>query len=47
MEEKIKAKIMDEKKMKRTFLRLAMEILERNREAENLRSEERRVGKEC
>jgi pyrimidine operon attenuation protein/uracil phosphoribosyltransferase len=36
MEEKIKAKIMDEKKMKRTFLRLAMEILERNREAENL-----------
>jgi pyrimidine operon attenuation protein/uracil phosphoribosyltransferase len=36
MEEKIKAKIMDEKKMKRTFLRLAMEILERNREAEKL-----------
>ena len=36
MEEKIKAKIMDDKKMKRTFLRLAMEILERNREAENL-----------
>jgi pyrimidine operon attenuation protein / uracil phosphoribosyltransferase len=36
MEEKIKAKIMDDKKMKRTFLRLAMEILERNREDENL-----------
>jgi pyrimidine operon attenuation protein/uracil phosphoribosyltransferase len=36
MEEKIKAKIMDDKKMKRTFLRLAMEILERNREAEKL-----------
>jgi pyrimidine operon attenuation protein/uracil phosphoribosyltransferase len=36
MEEKIKAKIMDEKKMKRTFLRLAMEILERNREVEKL-----------
>ena len=29
MEEKIKAKIMDEKKMKRTFQRLAIEILER------------------
>ncbi|MCK4766275.1 MAG: bifunctional pyr operon transcriptional regulator/uracil phosphoribosyltransferase PyrR [Candidatus Aminicenantes bacterium] len=36
MEEKIKAKIMDEKKMKRTFSRMAMEILERNREVENL-----------
>lgn len=36
MEEKVKAKIMDDKKMKRTFQRLAMEILERNREAEKL-----------
>lgn len=36
MEEKIKAKIMDEKKMKRTFSRMAMEILERNREISNL-----------
>lgn len=36
MEEKIKAKIMDEKKMKRTFSRIAMEILERNREVSNL-----------
>jgi pyrimidine operon attenuation protein/uracil phosphoribosyltransferase len=36
MEEKIKAKIMDEKKMKRTFSRIAMEVLERNREIENL-----------
>lgn len=36
MEEKMKAKIMDEKKMKRTFSRIAMEILERNREVSNL-----------
>jgi pyrimidine operon attenuation protein / uracil phosphoribosyltransferase len=36
MEEKIKAKIMDDKKMKRTFQRLAIEILEHNREAEKL-----------
>jgi pyrimidine operon attenuation protein/uracil phosphoribosyltransferase len=36
MEEKIKAKIMDDKKMKRTFQRLAIEILERNRETEKL-----------
>ena len=36
MEEKIKAKIMDEKKMKRAFLRMAMEILEKNRDLENL-----------
>lgn len=36
MEEKIKAKIMDEKKMNRTFSRMAMEILERNREISNL-----------
>ena len=34
--EKIKAKIMDDKKMKRTFQRLAIEILEHNREAEKL-----------
>jgi pyrimidine operon attenuation protein/uracil phosphoribosyltransferase len=36
MEEKIKAKIMDDKKMKRTFQRLAIEILEQNRETEKL-----------
>jgi pyrimidine operon attenuation protein / uracil phosphoribosyltransferase len=36
MEEKIKAKILDEKKMKRTFQRMAMEIIERNREMETL-----------
>jgi len=36
MDEKVKAKIMDEKKMKRTILRMAMEILERNRDIENL-----------
>jgi len=36
MEQKIKAKIMDEKKMKRTFSRIAMEILEKNREVSNL-----------
>lgn len=36
MEEKIKAKIMDDKKMKRTFLRMAMEILEKNRDEEKL-----------
>jgi pyrimidine operon attenuation protein/uracil phosphoribosyltransferase len=36
MEEKIKARIMDAKKMKRTFSRMAMEILEENRDAENL-----------
>ena len=36
MEEKIKAKVMDEKKMNRTFSRIAMEILERNRGAGNL-----------
>jgi len=36
MEEKIKAKIMDDKKMKRTFQRLAIEILERNRDTDNL-----------
>lgn len=36
MEEKIKAKIMDEKKMMRSFQRMAVEILERNREVENL-----------
>ncbi len=36
MEMKTKAKIMDEKKMKRTFSRMAMEILEKNRDIENL-----------
>jgi len=36
MDEKIKAKIMDDKKMKRTLQRLAIEILERNREADKL-----------
>jgi len=36
MEEKIKAKIMDEKKMMRSFQRMAVEILERNRDVENL-----------
>jgi len=36
MEEKIKAKIMDEKKMERTFSRIAMEIIEKNRNLENL-----------
>ena len=36
MEEKVKAKIMDEKKMERTFSRISMEILERNRDLENL-----------
>lgn len=36
MEEKIKAKIMDEKKMQRTFSRIAMEIVEKNRDLENL-----------
>lgn len=36
MEEKMKAKIMDEKKMDRTFSRIAMEILEKNRDIENL-----------
>lgn len=36
MEEKIKAKIMDEKKMERTFSRISMEILEKNRDLENL-----------
>ena len=36
MEEKIKAKIMDDKKMKRTLQRLAIEILERNRETDKL-----------
>jgi pyrimidine operon attenuation protein/uracil phosphoribosyltransferase len=36
MDEKIKAKIMDDKKMKRTLQRLAIEILECNREAEKL-----------
>lgn len=36
MDEKIKAKIMDERKMKRSFSRMAMEILEKNREIENL-----------
>jgi pyrimidine operon attenuation protein/uracil phosphoribosyltransferase len=34
MEEKIKAKIMDGEKMKRTFSRIAMEILEKNKSAE-------------
>ncbi|MEN8223246.1 MAG: bifunctional pyr operon transcriptional regulator/uracil phosphoribosyltransferase PyrR [Acidobacteriota bacterium] len=36
MEEKIKAKIMDEKKMMRAFQRMAVEILEKNRVVENL-----------
>lgn len=36
MAEKIKAKIMDEKKMQRTFSRIAMEILERNRDTGKL-----------
>ncbi|MBN2344904.1 MAG: bifunctional pyr operon transcriptional regulator/uracil phosphoribosyltransferase PyrR [Candidatus Aminicenantes bacterium] len=36
MEEKTKARIMDDKKMKRTLQRLSMEILERNRDARNL-----------
>ena len=36
MEEKMKAKIMDEKKMDRTFSRISMEILEKNRDVENL-----------
>ncbi len=36
MEEKIKAKIMDGEKMKRTFSRIAMEILEKNKSAEKL-----------
>jgi len=36
MEEKVKAKIMDEKKMRRTFSRIAMEVLEKNREVDNL-----------
>ncbi len=36
MEEKIKAKIMDEKKMMRAFQRMSVEILERNRKIENL-----------
>lgn len=36
MDEKIKAKIMDEKKMTRSFSRIAMEILEKNRIIENL-----------
>jgi pyrimidine operon attenuation protein / uracil phosphoribosyltransferase len=36
MEEKIKAKIKDEKKMRHTFLRIATEILERNRETDRL-----------
>lgn len=36
MKEKIKAKIMDENKMKRTFSRMAMEILEENRNVDNL-----------
>ena len=36
MEEKVKAKIMDEKKMDRTFSRIGMEILEKNRDVENL-----------
>ncbi|HNX96174.1 MAG TPA: bifunctional pyr operon transcriptional regulator/uracil phosphoribosyltransferase PyrR [Candidatus Aminicenantes bacterium] len=34
--DKVKAKIMDDKKMKRTFQRMAMEILERNRDEEKL-----------
>ncbi len=36
MEEKMKAKIMDEKKMDRTFSRISMEILEKNRDVEKL-----------
>jgi pyrimidine operon attenuation protein/uracil phosphoribosyltransferase len=36
MEEKIKAKIMDEKKMMRAFQRMAVEILEQNRDIENM-----------
>ena len=36
MEEKVKAKIMDEKKMERTFSRISMEILERNRDPKKL-----------
>ncbi len=36
MEEKVKAKVMDSKKMNRSFSRMAMEILERNRDIENL-----------
>jgi len=36
MEEKTKAKIMDSKKMQRAFARMAMEILERNRDADKM-----------
>jgi pyrimidine operon attenuation protein/uracil phosphoribosyltransferase len=36
MPEKVKARIMDEKKMKRTISRISMEILERNRDTEKL-----------
>jgi len=36
MDEKVKAKVMDEKKMKRSFSRMAMEILEKNRDIDNL-----------
>ena len=36
MEEKVKAKIMDEKKMMRAFQRMAVEILEQNRDIDNL-----------
>ncbi len=36
MEDKIKAKIMDERKMKRAFIRIATEITERNRDLNNL-----------
>jgi pyrimidine operon attenuation protein / uracil phosphoribosyltransferase len=36
MDEKIKAKIMDEKKMDRACLRVAVEILERNRDTDKL-----------
>jgi len=36
MEEKIKARIMDEKKMMRAFQRMAVEVLEKNRDVKNL-----------
>jgi pyrimidine operon attenuation protein/uracil phosphoribosyltransferase len=36
MEEKVKAKIMDSRKIKRALNRIAMEILERNRDLENV-----------
>jgi pyrimidine operon attenuation protein/uracil phosphoribosyltransferase len=36
MEDKIKAKVMDARKMKRAFIRIATEITERNRDLNNL-----------